>query len=370
MTLDFNERPEVSERDPSGIRHVLLCPFSNSTNRYIEIQKDLYRSAGYEVLPLSIKGLLRGGFIKLFGPKNLLVFHWLEYRPFNRKEGSARLSLVGSLLFAFYCSLILIARAKTIYFVHDHAVHDTSGFSRRLSKRLIAFIRRIADYRVVHAPDFRAQYNAHYLPHPLYWDWPSQAPTTPRPYRPTPLFSMLGVIRPYKKIDAVLSVWPRTCSLIIAGKGTPAYLATLEEIIRKRSLQGVVQLDARFLSDGEFAQKIVDSDVLILPHESDTMLVSGAFFEAIGLVPLLIARSTPFMVWASGKFENVIIFNDVEDLPDILLSVTESWPAVAESKSRRTAENEFGWIACSRLYREFFTTVERRASAAKKPVVQ
>jgi beta-1,4-mannosyltransferase len=131
---------------------VMMCPFTNPTNRYIQIQKDLYRSIGYDVVPLSIKGLLNGGFFQLFKPGNILAFHWLEYRPFKRDKGTARLSLTGSLLFAFYCSLMLIGRAKAVYFIHDHAVHDTIGFNRRLSMRIIALVRRLADFRVVHAP--------------------------------------------------------------------------------------------------------------------------------------------------------------------------------------------------------------------------
>ena len=89
-------------KEEKGLRaRVLMCPFTNPTNRYIEIQKDLYRSVGYDVAPLSIKGLLKGGFADLFKPENVLVFHWLEYRPFRRQKGTAQLSFGGSLLFAF-----------------------------------------------------------------------------------------------------------------------------------------------------------------------------------------------------------------------------------------------------------------------------
>ncbi|HEX7909381.1 MAG TPA: glycosyltransferase [Paraburkholderia sp.] len=348
---------------------VMMCPFTNPTNRYIQIQKELYSSIGYDVVPLSIKGLLKGGFFQLFKPGNILAFHWLEYRPFKRDKGTARLSLTGSLLFALYCSLMLIGRAKVVYFIHDHAVHDTIGFNRRLSMRIIALVRRLADFRVVHAPDFQAQYNAQYLPHPLYWDVPWQAPTTPKEHGARPLFSLLGVIRPYKQIDALLDVWPSECKLSIAGHGTEAYLATLNELIDKRALQNVVQLDARFLSDAEFAQSIADSDVLILPHTADSMLVSGAFFEAIGRVPLLISRATPFMMSAAKKFDNVTLFDDIAELPRIVRSISESWPAIVRNSSN-LAIDEFGWNACRRRYGQFFETVEgRRRDTVEKPVV-
>ena len=364
----MTQSPDVAHGTIEGGKRprVLMCPFTNATNRYIEIQKDLYRSAGYDVIPLSIKGLLKGGFVELIKPNNVLVFHWLEYRPFKREKGTARLSLSGSLLFAFYCSLILIARAKAVYFVHDHAVHDTVGFNRRLSMRLGAFVRRIASFRVVHAPDFQARYNARYLPHPLYWDAPDQPPTRPKQEPETPLFTMLGVIRPYKHIDAVLDVWPADSKLYIAGQATEAYLATLNEIIERRALRSVVQMDAKFLSDAEFAQSVVNSDVLILPHAADSMLVSGAFFEAIGRVPVLVARSTPFMLWAAKKFDNVKLFDDVAEIPGIVRAITESWPEIARNTSNGLALDEFGWNACCRRYQQFLETVAGQQSVAAR----
>ncbi|CAH2932614.1 MAG: EpsR [uncultured Paraburkholderia sp.] len=181
---------------------------------------------------------------------------------------------------------------------------------------------------------------------------------------------MLGVIRPYKQIDAVLDLWPAECKLHIAGHGTDAYLATLNEIIDRRSLREAVDLESRFLTDAEFAQSIADSDVLILPHAADSMLVSGAFFEAIGLVPVLIARSTPFMAWAARKFNNVILFDDVSELPAILRSVNHSWQTLAGNGSHRKALEEFGWNACRRRYGEFLETVGGHAGAVEKPVTE
>ncbi|HEY1214860.1 MAG TPA: glycosyltransferase [Bryobacteraceae bacterium] len=373
MSQIIQQARGVHENDgPKGLRpRVLMCPFTNPTNRYIDIQKDLYRSVGYDVAPLSIKGLLTGGFADLFKPQNVLVFHWLEYRAFSRQKGTAQLSLTGCLILAFYCLLILIGRAKVVYFVHDQAVHDTVGFNRRLSMRIIAFVRRIADFRVVHAPDFQAPYRGQYLPHPLYWDAPGHPPRHAKAQqRSAPLYAMLGVIRPYKQIDAVLELWPADCQLHIAGHGTDAYLTTLNEIINRRALQEVVHLESRFLTDAEFAQGIADSDVLILPHAADSMLVSGAFFEAIGLVPVLIARSTPFMAWAARKFNNVILFEDVSELPAILRSVNESWHTYANNASHRKALDEFGWNACCQRYGQFLETIGGQASTVEKPVTE
>jgi beta-1,4-mannosyltransferase len=346
---------------------VLFSPFTNTTNPYIDIVKRVLTQAGYDVEPLSARGLLRGGFMHLFSTKTVLVFHWLELRPFRRKGTRTLLSPLGCLVFAFYCLVICIGRAKVVYFVHDHAVHDTVGLIRRISMKLMAFVRGLADARVVHAPTFEGKYRARYLPHPLYWDVPGYE-ATPRAHHDgaasvaasvdsLPLFTMLGTIRPYKDLAAVLEVWPEECKLEIAGNGSADYVKTLHDVMDRRALNDTVTIDARFLSDQEFEQRISRTDVLVLPHVADSMLVSGAFFEAIGRVPMLIARATPFMVWAAKKFDNVLLFDRIEQLPELVRYAQHNWQGAARQDKRELAMREFGWLACCRHYRQFFDAV-------------
>lgn len=339
---------------------VLLSPFTNTTNPYIELQKALLADIGYDVRPMSVKALLRGGFVDLFRPSTVLVFHWIELRAFKSRKKAVVPSPAGLAVFAFYCVLMRFGRARTVYFVHDHAVHNTCGRTRRFSMRLMSIVRGLADFRVVHAPDFEARYDACYLPHPLYWDLPGRPPQAARHRRDgaRPAFALLGAIQPYKEIASVLDVWPDCYALTIAGRGEPAYVDTLRAIVRARALGDVVTIDARLLSDEEFEQRIAAADVLILPHAADSMLVSGAFFEAIGRVPVVIARAIPFTTWAAQQFDNVLLFDSVDELPRLVESVARSWPALADDAGRQQqAISAFGWHACRRLYRQFFDDV-------------
>jgi beta-1,4-mannosyltransferase len=357
---DDTETPTGSaHRTDNGIRvRILLSPFSNAANRYVDMLRELLVELDYDVQPLTLRTLLRGRFAQLFDPNTVLVFHWIELRAFRAKRGRVLPVFGGMLVFAFYCMLMCIGRAKVVYFVHDHAVHDAVGWVRWLSMRMMSIVRRLAGFRVVHAPGFERQYRARYLPHPLYWDAPDGAPPAPRgETAAVPRFALLGTIRPYKQIAEVLSVWPQDCNLHIAGSGSTAYLDTLREIVRTRSLASVTSIDARFLSDDEFDQKLDAADVLILPHASDSMLVSGAFFEAIGRVPVLIARSTPFIAWAAQKFDNVLLFDDIAQLPELVHSVASAWPVTAQQDVERLALDEFGWQTCRRQYGQFFAQV-------------
>jgi beta-1,4-mannosyltransferase len=336
---------------------VLMSPYTLARNSYVEVQKTLLRDLGYDVTPMSLKSLLRGAIFQLFRPKNVVVFHWLELRPFKQRGVRMVLSPTGCVIFAFYCLIAAIGRAKVVYFVHDHAVHDSVGLQRWLSKKMIAFLTRLADFRVVHAPGFQNKYRAQYLPHPLYWDVPGYRQATREIEHATPWFSVLGELRPYKRIDALLDVWPHDCKLEIAGKGGPAYVAKLRDIIHQRKLESTVSLEEGFLSDEEFERRVGQADVMILPHADETMLVSGAFFQASGRVPIVISRATPFMQWAAQKFDNVILFRENEELPGIVQAITRDWPKTASLKGSSSVRDEFGWLACHRQYQRFFQEV-------------
>lgn len=351
-------------REANGVRvpikasRILLSPFTNTTNAYIDLLKSLLAEIGYDVQPLSVRGLLRGGFVDLFCPGTVLMFHWIELRAFHSAGGRVSLSIRGTLVFLFYCMLMAIGRAKVVYFVHDHAVHNARGRVRALSVCLMSLVRRLADHRVVHAPDFEARYEARYLPHPLYWDAPGRTAATAPRTDASPSFALLGKLEPYKDVAALLEVWPEEQTLRIAGRGDASYIETLRTIVRRREMSNAVTIDARFLSDGEFEEKICAADVIILPHVADSMLVSGAFFEAIGRVPVLIARSVPFMVWAAQRFDNVLLFDRIEQLPALVRSIAQKWPDLVDGRAVQSRViEEFGWQACRLRYGEFLREI-------------
>lgn len=358
----FVEQPQpnaVHEAQASqGLRlRILLSPYNLAHNTYIEIQKALFRDLGYDVQPLSVKNLMSGAFFHLFRSKTIVVFHWLELRAFRRKGAQVMLSPSGCALFAFYCLLMCLGRAKVVYFVHDHAVHDSAGRMRHVSMKLIGLIRRLSDFRVVHAPNFEDQYDAQFLPHPIYWDVPGHRMAARGSENAKPVFTLLGEVRPYKKIDAVLDVWPAQSRLLIAGKGSEEYVGKLRAIVARRMLADAVQIEARFLSDEEFEARISATDVMILPHAAESMLVSGAFFQAIGRVPVVISRATPFMTWAATKFDNVLLFDDIAQLPALVEKVEREWPTRAKTGGPDGARDAFGWAACRRQYQRFFERV-------------
>lgn len=335
----------------SAAHAALVWPYKAPSNRYIELHKLLLTEIGYQPRPLSLLDLLRGDWRLLLRRDTLITLHWFESRPF-RASGRA-VSVTGWPTFALIVLLLWAMPARSAYFVHNHAVHDVRGFWRALSVRLIRLLCRVADVRVVHdpGPAAAAAYRADYLPHPLYWDAPGalapqRAPAASAP----PRLSVLGSIRPYKRLDEMLELWPIALPLLIAGRCTPDLEARLRAIIERRGLTPAVKLECGFLGEADFGARLDATDVLLLPHDPESMLVSGGFFEAFGRVPLIVARASPFMRGMAAQHANVRVYERAADLAVLLNAVSAQWPATAPEAHADAARAQFGWATCVRSY--------------------
>lgn len=371
MTAATPERTTLlrwRERARTHRPFALVSPHTNTTNTYIELQKALLHAIGYEVTPLSVAFLLGGGYRHLFDSRNVLVLHWLETRLYRKHGARVSLSPRGCGEFLFYLLVMLAARAPSVYFVHNRAVHDTEGWHRDLSARVIELVARVASQCVVHDPSSVGRSRTEYLPHPLYWD----APVVDRPLVPEarsasategsverrrPVFGILGALRPYKGIIEVLNAWPSGCRLQITGLGADEYVRQLNDVVERRGLEADVSIDSRFITETELPSKLAQIDALLIPQLPNTMLVSGAFFEAIGKVPKILARSSPFMRWAESHFAGVHCFEDEAELSELARAWTRAEQAMESNvpeRDRETALTEFGWAACVERYGRFF----------------
>lgn len=335
-------------------RVVFLSPFDNPGNLYIDRQKALWQAIGFEVQPFTLGALLKpGGLRGVLNRHNAIAVHWLESRPFLNLKAGQNLRVKGLIVFFAYCLVLSIARARTIQFVHNHHVHDAPPKMRRFSAWLTTLLARIVDVRVVHDPDSAALYDAVYLPHPLYREL--SASERPQHGGSGPLFGALGAIKPYKRIDGLLQSWPPHGKLLLAGSASQECVTTLHNIIAARGLSNVTT-DFRFLSQDEFNAYLDRIDVLILPHAPDSNLVSGAFFEAVGRVPMILARKSSFSVWAKNQIPGIHLFEDDRSLAESIDTIHARWPDSREDFSPARANELFGWEACRQAYTQALTT--------------
>lgn len=328
-----------------------LSPFVNETNDYINRMKEVLRGCGYDVAPMSFKTLLSPKAVGLFRSENIVLVHWLETRAFKKGPNGARIDLPGLLQVVIYLLVMAVMRARLVYFVHDHAVHDLTGWRRTFSVRLIERLRRMADIRVVHDPSYSATYNATYLPHPLYQDRDLSASRPMRTEGPIRA-GILGAIRPYKRVEHIIDVWPAGPLLRIRGRCDPSYEQLLHKHIQARGPDVRIELDVGFMSREEFEAELNQLDALLLPHADESALVSGAFFEAIGATPLVIARTTPFIKWASTQFSGLMCYDQEQALQALLQDASNRPPSpvVSQRPDAQTAMKLFGLHACIKHY--------------------
>lgn len=337
------------------MRKAYFSPIANDTNRYVGLQQSLLRACGFDVLPFNFRTLFSRKVLGLLSKDNAVVVHWLENRPFAWRDGQARITPKGLAEFMVYLLVMVVARARVVVHVHNHAVHDTSGWRQRLSVGLIRLLQRVADVSVVHDPASAGACRAVYLPHPLYGapalGGQKLAASGDRPLR----CGLLGAVRPYKGIHELLEVWTADAPLLIRGRSTPDYEARLRSVISRRSLQAV-DFVSGYLSDDDFGRCLDEIDVLLLPHQQDSMLVSGAFFEGIGRVPAIVARRSAFTAWAASQLPGVHTFDDTRALPALLAGLQPDPRQADISLTAQAAEAMFGWQACLDAYQEFHRT--------------
>lgn len=328
-----------------------LSPFVNETNDYINRVKSILVGCGYDVQPFSFRTLLSPKALGLFKRDNVVLMHWLESRVFSEGRSGARIRPAGLLQFAIYVLVLALMRARLVYFVHDHAVHDLTGWRRAFSVRLIWLLRQLADVRVVHDPSFCDTYQATYLPHPLYQERnPEVMP--PRPSSGTFRAGILGAVRPYKRIEHIIDVWPEGPELLIRGRSDAAYEQLLRERIQARGPGIRIQLVTGFMSREEFEGEMNQLDALILPHADASALVSGAFFEAIGATPVVIARSTPFIRWTEAEFPAVMHYEQESQISELLKRAERNKEELREhlALTARKANAKFGLTQCIEAY--------------------
>lgn len=336
--------PAPSTLDQQAAHHrpiAYVSPFFNDTNAYIDIQKQLLEDLTFEVRRLS-RAVTSSEILELFDRRNVICFHWPELKAIEAGRGIGGFRPLGFLGWLFYFLIAATARARVCYWIHDHSVHDTRGLLKRFSSLLIRAFSAISDVRVVHDPASAERYRATYVPHPLYYQFMGTPTLAPRAHDPSSArFGMLGAVRPYKRIDEILRYWPSARSLLIAGWAPADFAGRLESIIEERDLSASVEMRLGFLARNDFEAALDSLDVLVLPHAPGTALVSGAVFEAVGRVPALIVRRSPFTEFLAQNVPGIVLFDRATEISEAV-ERAESLVALKSGAPAAEAQRLFG----------------------------
>ena len=286
----------------SSKKQLYLYPFTHS-NGFIERTKHVFSRLGYTIHP----------FKRLYKPTNLLcrednwvVLNWYEDQPFRQGlSGFRRLAFIAS----FFISLWLIRLfSKNIIWVrHNYRPHNEEA-DIDLYRSIVRLMRSVSDKVVT--LERTELLGTSVTKHPLYKedaviiDLQREMQIRTRQID----YLYFGSIKPYKRLDALLAVWPESKKLTIRGYCSDnAYTRTLEDIIERRGIN--VDWENRFLSDEELEAAVADSKYVILPHDDHAMISSGTFYMAVSLGANILCFDSAFARNKAERFDFVQVIN-------------------------------------------------------------
>ncbi len=295
-------------------RHLYLYPFEHS-NAFVERTKRAFCELGYT--PLRFKRLfsLKNVFQR---KQNAVVLNWYEDQPFRKG-----LSVVTRPLFilSFFFTLLSmrIFSSNVVWVRHNFKPHNVNKASTLY--RIVIKMLSIVATKIV-TLEYTPEVKASVVKHPLY-KTDSQLlaqihSNTQQAKKNDYLY--FGSIKPYKRLDSLLAVWPEDKKLVIAGYcADHNHAAELRQLIRARHLQ--VTWENAFLTDAELEKTVANSRFVILPHDDNAMISSGTFYYALGLGANIICFDSAFAREKARAFPFVRIV-DREHLASELKSIS------------------------------------------------
>jgi hypothetical protein len=276
--------------------NIFCYPFKVNNNKYIEIQKNIFKSLKFKVIPVRDINILS----IISRSKNVAVINWLEDGIVDRNgAGGISLYLLIQRLVLFV--ILRIMCKKIVWVRHNYMPHKVTGELPLTYIYFCKFIYRLSDVCVSHAPT-TDEYKSVVIDHPLYENKSEKADSYID-------FLIIGGINEYKKIDCFLELWPSELPLTIAGLCRSKELENrIHEIIKNRSLS--VIWNNSFLSDDEVDCYLNQARVVILPHDNGRMIVSGVFYHAISFGCSIIMRPGVGFNYLKSWFSFVESYND------------------------------------------------------------
>ncbi|AXR05537.1 glycosyltransferase family protein [Salinimonas sediminis] len=308
-------------------KRLFLYPIEHS-NGFIERTKGVFTELGYQLSPL--KALFRPANVAS-RKHNSVVLNWYEDQPYRRGlHGIKRwIFIVG-----FIASLLSMRlfSANIIWLRHNFKPHNAA--TKTLLFNIIAGLMRLVAHRVV-TLEMTPEIKSSVVKHPLYKpDAELAAFFNDTVNRPRTIdFLYFGSIKPYKRLDGLLKIWPAGVHLRIMGYcSDKAHTHELHQIINQRQLN--VVWENAFIEQDALERAVADTRFVIIPHEDGAMISSGTFYMALSLGANVLCFDSAFARTKMAEFSFVQIL-DQTDLAGQL-------PALAYTSAGMVVEQAVG----------------------------
>jgi beta-1,4-mannosyltransferase len=244
-------------------------------NEYVEISKESISDSGFNVL----------NFKQLFNIKNIFdrknnvaVLNLYEDRLYQKRFGKLRAFIEHFVVF-FQLILMRLFASHIIWVRHNFKPHNRA--QRPFTHKLTCGALNLLATKIV-TLEKTESFNSTVIPHPLYRNDDEMlhdiSRVEPETFEVEYLF--FGTIKPYKRLDELLTLWPQDTFLKIVGDcQDKAYVEKIKAIISDKNLN--VDWQNEYVSEQYLNQLLAKTRFVFMPHSDGAMISSGTFYQAI-----------------------------------------------------------------------------------------
>lgn len=281
-------------------------------------------------------------------PKFDFIFvNWLENKAFTN---DGRLLIKGVIFSIVWFLMLKIKSKKIVYVKHNNFPHNSTGFGKWVGIGLIDFFIRNADIVAVHSPSSVTCNKTVYIPHPLYeieYQLQDGLGSLNGEKEQEKYFSCFGRIEKYKKIDELIKYWPNDIPLKIQGVcHDEKYL----KVLKLMSKGKLIKISSEFISDDEAAQLLRGSQGVIIPSDSDSMIVSGSFFFAMSVKTPVIAIRSDFMSAFQNAKDFIFLIDSMQNVKQVLTALLKSKAAVPDDFVKNFSDEEILFLLNKKIF--------------------
>lgn len=278
--------------------NLYLYPIEHN-NDFIARCKSVYDQLGFSVRPF--KQLFRWPSLRE-RQHNTVVLNWYEDQPYRQGLTGVKRALFVCGFLLSILSMRLFSR-NIVWLRHNYKPHNVSH--KPLLFRLTTTLLQWVSHQVV-SLEPTGEFSSQVVKHPLYLADEAlldRHPALAHGPRDTD-FLYFGAIKPYKRLDKMLRVWPPSVPLRILGKcSDTAHTALLEKIIDGRQLK--VTWQNAFIEQDDLEQAVSRSRYVLIPHEDGAMVSSGSFYMALSFGANVVCFESAFGRAKAAEFASV-----------------------------------------------------------------
>lgn len=286
---------------------IVFSPKLVGSNKYVDIIINGLANREYEVFSLSE---LFSSY-RIFFDVKIIHLNWFE-----------NISSIGGFLSKFFVlTTLFLFRKRIIWTIHNKQPH--SNEFPVLSKIIMTLLLALSSRIIIHSHETNEVIKTYghkylkktiYIPHPNYVGIYGEAGSEKKRRNDERLkLLFIGSVSPYKNIELLIDTVNRlggSVLLTIAGRPvTSQYKKSISDRVGENKS---IELDLRYIEDNKIGAMIAESDLLVLPYNTESSLNSGTVLLAFSYGRTVVCPAIGTIL-DYDSLENVLIYNYISE---------------------------------------------------------